>query len=189
MPGKARPYWLTRRVDGGDEVADLVGRGIHVKWKVGVELSGRRRIGLTPVVGNHELRRPPMKIASGEDLGARLSNSSKIVAEQLALELEIDQIPEAVVGPAVELLGDGVELLGHLIAQGEAGNALGTVELEVGDADRHRDEFRFGRLGARHLDLQGLPVLASEADLHEEPAAARFVDVLDRPLATNEKLP
>lgn len=79
--------------------------------------------------------------------------------------------------------------MGHLIAQGGAGNALGTVELEVGDADRHRDEFGFGRLEARHLDLQGLPVLAGEADLHEEPAAARFADVLHRPLRRNEKLP
>lgn len=91
---------LPGRVDGGDEVTDLVGGGIHVKWQVGVELAGRRRIGLTPVVGNHELRRPGVKIPPAEDLGARLSNPSKIVAERLALELEIDQVPEAVVGPA-----------------------------------------------------------------------------------------
>jgi hypothetical protein len=51
-----------------------------------------------------------MKIASGKDLDARLSNPSKIVAEQLALELQIDQVPEAVVGPSLRLLGDGVEL-------------------------------------------------------------------------------
>jgi hypothetical protein len=62
----------------------LGGGGIDVKWQVGVERAGRHRIGLTPVVGSHELGRPGMKIASGEDLGARFSNPSKIVAEQLA---------------------------------------------------------------------------------------------------------
>src|SRR5680860_220913 len=169
------------------DLSHLVGGGIHVKWQVGVELAGRCGIGLTPVVGNHKLGRPGVKIASGKSLDARFSNPSKIVAEQLALELEIDQIPEAVVGPAVGLLGDGVDLLGHLIAQGEAGNALGAVELEVSDADRYRHEFSFGCLGTRHLDLQGLPVLAGEADLHEEPAAARFADVFDRPLATERE--
>lgn len=97
---RAQPS-LTGRVDGGDEVADLVGGGVHVKWQVGVELVGRRRIGITPVVGNHKLGRPGVKIASGEDLDARFSNPDEILAEELALELEIDQVPEAVVGPAL----------------------------------------------------------------------------------------
>lgn len=38
-------------VNGGDEVADLVGGGIHVERQVGVELAGRRRIGLAPASG------------------------------------------------------------------------------------------------------------------------------------------
>ncbi len=130
-----------------------------------------------------------MKIASGKDLDARLSNPSKIVAEQLALELQIDQVPEAVVGPSLGLLGDGVELLGHLIAQGEARNALGTVELEVGDADRHRDEFGFDALG--HATsicrvCQSLPAKLTCTNRRRLPVSRMSST---GPLRRNEKLP
>jgi hypothetical protein len=66
---------------------------------------------------------------------ARLGDLGEVGLE-LGEQQQVDQVAVAVVGPVFEALGDRVELGGDLVAQRLAGDLVGTVEAELGKAER-----------------------------------------------------
>jgi hypothetical protein len=100
------------------------------------QLLGLRLVRLLPGIGDEEIGGPAMCFPAPEGLDAGLPDTREVFFEQRSQQDQVDQIPVAQVGPAVgRLLGDRVNLLSDLVAQREACDALGAVQLEVGEAD------------------------------------------------------
>lgn len=102
------------------------------------------------------------------------------VGDEVSADDQVDQIAEALVLAVLEALGDGVELLGDLVAEREAADHPGPVDPEFVDRDR-TDLFGVGQLavGRAHLELQGPPASLAEEQLDVDALEESIAAALD----------